>query len=124
MPLYANAGRLQALYRYKGHQEVELYKSPGAIDAPDAKDANVSCIPSTRFFRSLPVMAIAWIYRPATRASAAMATSHHGDRLISANTISSSASGTYSAKFPWARMAASRSACWLWLRLVLKRQCV
>lgn len=33
MPLYANAGRLQAQYRYKGHQEVELYKSPGAIDA-------------------------------------------------------------------------------------------
>lgn len=44
MPLYANAGRLQAQYRYKGHQEVELYKSPGAIDAPDASPCPATVI--------------------------------------------------------------------------------
>ena len=42
MPLYANAGRLQAQYRYKGHQEVELYKSPDASPCPATVSAHNS----------------------------------------------------------------------------------
>ena len=74
---------------------------------------NVNFIPRIRLLKSGGgvLMPLAWINRPIIRVMPGIVTNHQGAPFNSRQAIRMMPKGTYSAKFPWARIALSRSSC-------------
>jgi len=74
---------------------------------------NVNFIPRTRLLKSGGgvLMPLARINRPIMRVMPGIVTNHHGAPFNSRQAIRMMPKGIYSAKFPWAQIALSRSSC-------------
>jgi hypothetical protein len=98
-----------------GQSHIEPTNGTRFVIAPNIKEKIVNCIPAILRPIFPAGIAKAWISRPATINNELMATIQLGASFTSATKMSNRKNGTYSGKFPWARIAASRQGDFLFL---------